>query len=139
MKLEEKLASLRKAKGLSQLNLAEKVGVSRQAISRWEAGVAKPTTENLKSLGELFNVSLDYLLNDDASELVNEELKPSKEEVANGTKKKNRKIVIVFIVAVLVLAGFCVVLFGSRGKETVSMGEIEGSDMITVDDFGMDW
>lgn len=133
------MASLRKVRGLSQLNLAEKVGVSRQAISRWEAGVAKPTTENLKCLGELFDVSLDYLLNDDASELVNEELKQSKEKVANDIKKKNRKIVIVFIVAGLVLAGLCVVLFGDRGKETVSMGEIEGSDMITVDDFGMDW
>lgn len=62
MKLEEKLFSLRKAKGLSQLKLAEKVGVSRQAISRWEAGVAKPTTENLKCLGELYNVPLEYLL-----------------------------------------------------------------------------
>lgn len=79
------------------------------------------------------------MLNDDASELVNEELKQSKEKVANDIKKKNRKIVIVFIVAGLVLAGLCVVLFGDRGKETVSMGEIEGSDMITVDDFGMDW
>ena len=41
MKLEEKLVSLRKAKGLSQMKLAEKMNVSRQAISRWETGAAK--------------------------------------------------------------------------------------------------
>lgn len=40
MKLEEKLVSLRKAKGLSQMKLAEKMNVSRQAISRWETGAA---------------------------------------------------------------------------------------------------
>jgi transcriptional regulator with XRE-family HTH domain len=41
MKLEEKLISLRKANGLSQFNLAEQLGVSRQAVSKWEAGVSQ--------------------------------------------------------------------------------------------------
>lgn len=49
MKLEEKLISLRKANGLSQLKLAEKMGVSRQAISKWEAGASKPSTENFEN------------------------------------------------------------------------------------------
>ena len=62
MKLEEKLVSLRKAKGLSQMKLAEKMNVSRQAISRWETGAAIPSSENLK----LYSVSLDYLLSDSA-------------------------------------------------------------------------
>ena len=44
MKLEEKLVSLRKAKGLSQMKLAEMMNVSRQAISRWEVGAAVPST-----------------------------------------------------------------------------------------------
>ena len=50
MKLEEKLTSLRKEKGLTQLELAEAVHVSRQAVSRWEVGTAIPTTENLAAL-----------------------------------------------------------------------------------------
>ena len=54
MKLEEKLVSLRKAKGLSQMKLAEKMNVSRQAISRWETGAAIPSSENLKYLSDLF-------------------------------------------------------------------------------------
>lgn len=58
MKLEEKLVSLRKAKGLSQMKLAEKMNVSRQAISRWETGAAIPSSENLKYLSDLYSVSL---------------------------------------------------------------------------------
>ena len=65
MKLEEKLISLRKEKGLSQMKLAEMMNVSRQAISRWEVGAAVPSTDNLKFLGNLYGVSLEYLLHDD--------------------------------------------------------------------------
>lgn len=60
MKLEEKLVSLRKAKGLSQLKLAEMMNVSRQAISRWEVGAAVPSIENLRFLSRLYGVSIDY-------------------------------------------------------------------------------
>ena len=56
MKLEEKLVSLRKAKGLSQMKLAEMMNVSRPAISRWEVGAAVPSTDNLKYLGRLYDV-----------------------------------------------------------------------------------
>ena len=64
MKLEEKLVALRKEKGLTQLQLAEMLNVSRQAVSRWEGGLAVPSLENLKYLGNLYNVPLDYLLSD---------------------------------------------------------------------------
>ena len=68
MSLAEKLVTLRKQKGLTQMDLAERLNVSRQAISRWEVGVAVPSTDNLKVLGDLYGVSVDYLLNDDVSE-----------------------------------------------------------------------
>lgn len=68
MSLAEKLVALRKQKGLTQMDLAEKLNVSRQAVSRWEVGAAVPGTDNLKVLGELYGVSVDYLLNDDVSE-----------------------------------------------------------------------
>ena len=50
MKLEDKLLSLRKQQGLTQLELAQALRVSRQAISKWETGEATPSLENLKSL-----------------------------------------------------------------------------------------
>lgn len=65
MKLEEKLACLRKREGLSQMELAEAMEVSRQAISRWEAGATAPSTENLKCLSELYGVPLEVLLDDE--------------------------------------------------------------------------
>ena len=61
MKLEEKLISLRKANGLSQFNLAEQLGVSRQAVSKWEAGASKPSTENLETLAALYDVPLNNI------------------------------------------------------------------------------
>lgn len=68
MELKEKLVALRKEKGLTQSAVAEKLDVSRQAISRWESGVALPSTDNLKSLSALYGVPVDYLLNSDTEE-----------------------------------------------------------------------
>lgn len=62
MKLEEKLTALRKEKGLSQLELAEALGVSRQAVSRWEVGASAPGMENLLALSRLYGVPLDELV-----------------------------------------------------------------------------
>ena len=73
MTLAEKLVYLRKEKGLSQVQLAEMMDVSRQAISRWETGASSPTSENLKYLSTLYNVSLDYLLNDAMEESMQED------------------------------------------------------------------
>ena len=70
MTLEEKLVSLRKAKGLSQLKLAEMMNVSRQAISRWEVGAAVPSIENLRFLSRLYGVSIDYLVNEESTDPV---------------------------------------------------------------------
>lgn len=65
MKLSDKILSLRKQNGLSQEELAEKLNVSRQAISRWEVGSAQPDASNVLQLSKLFGVTTDYLLNDD--------------------------------------------------------------------------
>ena len=69
MKLPEKLAALRKGRGLSQEALAEQLGVSRQAVSRWEQGSAQPDAGNLFQLSRLFQVSADYLLDDSLDRL----------------------------------------------------------------------
>ena len=62
MTLGQKLKSARKSAGLTQEQLAEKLLVSRQAITKWEADKGMPDIENLKQLSKLLNISIDYLL-----------------------------------------------------------------------------
>ena len=65
MAFGEKLFSLRKSQKLSQEELSEKLGVTRQAVSRWENGETMPDSPNLLEICNLFDVSADYLLRDD--------------------------------------------------------------------------
>ena len=65
IEIANRLARLRKEKGLSQEELAEKINVSRQAVSKWERGEACPDTENLVELSQLYGVSIDFILKGD--------------------------------------------------------------------------
>lgn len=65
MTFGEKLQVLRKKQGWTQEELAAKIAVSRQALSKWELGAAIPDTENVLQISKLFGVSTDYLLNDE--------------------------------------------------------------------------
>lgn len=64
MSFSEKIQVLRKQHNISQEQLAEQLNVTRQAISKWETGESLPDIDNIKRLGEIFDVSLDYLLKD---------------------------------------------------------------------------
>ena len=66
MALSEKLYKLRKKSGLSQEQLAEQLKVSRQAISKWESGQSIPESDKLIAISQYFNITLDYLLKEDA-------------------------------------------------------------------------
>ncbi len=65
MKLNDKILKLRRQAGMSQEQAAERLNVSRQALSRWENGTAQPAANNIAELGRLFGVTTDYLLNDE--------------------------------------------------------------------------
>ncbi|MDE5984439.1 MAG: helix-turn-helix domain-containing protein [Eubacterium sp.] len=62
MKFNENIRNLRKEKGLSQEHLAEKLGVTRQTISKWENGAAMPNLKKLTEIADFFNVSMDTIL-----------------------------------------------------------------------------
>lgn len=64
MRFNEKLQKMRKEKGMSQESLAEVLGVSRQAISKWESGQSYPEMENLITLSQLFGVTIDSFVKD---------------------------------------------------------------------------
>ena len=61
MPLAEKLTQARKAAGLTQADSAEKLNVSRQAVSLWESGQSRPSTDKLSALAKIYTVSLDWL------------------------------------------------------------------------------
>ena len=62
MEFSQRLLELRKTSGLSQEGLADLLGVTRQAVQKWEAGASRPDMDNLAALARYFNVSLDYLV-----------------------------------------------------------------------------
>ena len=64
MSFQEQLQTLRKATGLSQEKLAEIMGISRQAVAKWEVGQSYPDIARLIDLSDFFNVSIDKLVND---------------------------------------------------------------------------
>lgn len=108
MEIKEKLVALRKEKGLTQLAVAEKLNVSRQAISRWESGIALPSTDNLKSLSALYGVPIDYLLNSDVErerDQVQTDMHCGEQAIPQRKDKRKRVIIglaILLLVAIVV-------------------------------------
>ena len=101
MKLYEKIIKLRKSNGWSQEELAEKLDLSRQAISRWENETALPDANNILQLSKIFGVTSDYLLNEDYSDDGDIPcVKEAKKEL-DFKKDSNRKLFIVSSVAFL--------------------------------------
>ena len=83
MEFNNKLYSLRKQKGFSQEELANRLNVSRQTVSKWEVGESAPDMENLAAISELFEVSLDELVLGKTPEAPKQE-EPSEKIVTSG-------------------------------------------------------
>ena len=86
IEIANRLVNLRKANGLSQEALAEKLGISRQAVSKWERAEASPDTDNLILLAKIYKVSLDELLSSE------DDPTPTRETAeSNTTESTNEK------------------------------------------------
>ncbi|MCM1267053.1 MAG: helix-turn-helix domain-containing protein [Bacteroidales bacterium] len=72
MNFSDKLREIRKKEGISQEQLAERIGVSRQAITKWETGKGLPDVENMVIIAEIFKTTIDELLTDSAAKAVAE-------------------------------------------------------------------
>ena len=102
IEIADRLVKLRKKYGYSQEELADKLGLSRQAVSKWERAEASPDTDNLICLAKLYGVSLDELLatDEDIDTIVKEQVKKEKkedepnEESSKSSEKKQDRIVI---------------------------------------------
>lgn len=144
MELNEKLLELRKKKGLSQMELAEELKVSRQAISRWEVGSAVPSIENLKCLGKLYGVSMDYLINDEETATMEQELaaqQQQKQPASRAAKIAIWVLAILLVIVSAVLAAVCISLATVEDDHVHYISEMEGISIESdqKEQFELEW
>jgi transcriptional regulator with XRE-family HTH domain len=137
MELNEKLTQLRKEKSLTQMELAEEINVSRQAISKWEIGKTVPSMENLICLSKLYDVPLDYLINE-----------RDKQKTDGASTKENVKqirhlrylIPIVCVITIVaILTGVFVFQKNSNSASGLNELKREKVDISALGDISVDW
>ena len=74
MEFSERLKNLRKQAHLTQVDVAEKLGISQPAYASWERGIKKPTQDNLVKIAQILNVSIDYLFGNSDEDIKDDEL-----------------------------------------------------------------
>ena len=128
MKLSEKMYALRRKSGLSQEQLAEKLDVSRQAISKWESDSSIPESEKLILISRFFNVSVDYLIKDELTE-----------EATPPKAHRKEDIIVKYVGLALCILGFlCLVAWGIVMIANPSISDnLANSSVITIDGRGI--
>lgn len=106
MKFHEKLIKLRKSNGYTQEELAEKLGVSRQAVARWEAGETTPDMKLLLGICEVFSVSADYMIHDENESNEDIPMVKEKNEEISAVNEQNRVMHLVSGIC-FAIAAFC--------------------------------
>lgn len=98
--LGERIVTLRKEMNLSQEALAEQIGVSRQAISKWERGEANPDIQNLSALAESFGLTVDEFIHEET------DLSPKRSKLIGLELKTKAEKLIIIAVAIFILSAF---------------------------------
>jgi len=140
MELKDRLVQVRKLRGMNQEELAERVGVSRQAVSKWETGEAMPDCVKLMALADALEVSMDYLCGREGEQISAPELleNPEPAAIPETAPKKvpANRIVIACLLAVLLLGigfGVGLLVFGNAEAEVTPL-----PDAISVEGFDFD-
>ena len=109
MNLGKKIAELRKKNNLSQEELAEKVCVARQTISKWEIGDTTPDINQVKIISKIFNISIDELVDNDVNNVIVE--KVSNTEKLAGITIKILKVFGIMLIVFITLIFLFVIIF----------------------------
>lgn len=130
--LSEKIYQLRRKSGLSQEQLAEKIGVSRQAVSKWEGGLSTPDLDKLKALSECFQVTIDELTKDQDPNTA--AVDTEQERNAPSDKVTESKIGI----CLCLTGAVCLILFGIfMIIRPSAVEQVNESSMITLNGTGI--
>ena len=146
MELNEKLISLRKKNKLTQIQVAEALTVSRQAISNWETGAVLPSTDNLKALSRLYQVPADSLLHDDTDLFAGSVEKTAENNNTNSKfsiLKKRRAIILIYLLTIFLVVALSVAatlfVLWAREPKAIDLYDLESEQVsfsdIEVDDF----
>ena len=114
IKLADRLVALRKENGYSQEVLAEKLGLSRQSISKWERAEASPDTDNLIALAQVYNMTLDELLGNGESAPKKETKVKEKTPMTNAQIKGKKLMKIMPIISIAVVVVYVLVGFAAK-------------------------
>lgn len=126
MKLSEKIIKLRKENGLSQEEFGNKINVSRQAVSKWENEEAKPDIDKIQEIVKEFNVSFEYLLNNEVENI---------EDTTSDTTLKNKKhkmntVLKIFLTLLLIYLLICLYKFIAFYKFYLTANSFEEENYI---------
>lgn len=121
MTLSEKIIKHRKINYWSQEDFAEKLNVSRQAVSRWENGTALPDAQNILQISKLFHVTTDYLLNDDYESDRDIPAVQTAEQAAETLFVKKKHLHLVAAIC-FTIAWFCSLLGVVNSTSSVQLG-----------------
>lgn len=126
MNLGNKIMTLRKKNNMSQEELAEKIGVTRQTISKWELEETSPDITQAKTLSNIFKVSLDELVSNDLNSIIVE--KVSNTEKLAGIIINILKVFGILILAFILLMVFLIIIFSidnDRMRDNTIVGKYE--------------
>ena len=127
----ETIYALRRKKGLSQEQLAEKVGVSRQAVSKWEGGLATPELEKLIALSECFGITVDELTTGRKADTVPADDVHTGRACTNDAGVRAGTALCLLGVLLLVAAGLVTILFPSVQEQ------VDASSTIAINGSGV--
>ena len=126
MTLREKLIVLRDKAGITQMSLAHQLGVSRQAVTRWESGDTAPSMDKLKALAKIYDVSLDWLCNDSDKDETTRSEEPKQNApkengealvAERGNKKNTHRLTIVIVAVAIVILAVSVIYSITRNRK----------------------
>lgn len=134
MEIGNKILELRKKNNLSQEELAEKVGVARQTISKWELGETAPDIKQAKQLASIFNVSVDELVDANSESIIMKKVSNT-EKLAGIVIKMLKVFGIILAVFVVVDIIAFIVFFGFMdGKKKLEKSDKEVTELSYVMD-----
>ena len=117
MKFNEKLIMLRKQHNLSQEQVAEKLGVARQTISKWELGETTPEMDKLIMISELYNITLDELMKEEnEGKVINDPNNTNSQKLAGMTIKILKGIGIFFLIVSILYVMLMIIAFVAFNK-----------------------